>query len=75
MEVMKLGEGVKWMEGGGGGERCNSVMQLKYFANQERCRGAKVQYKGRLGSFTEVNILYFSEMFPSGRRKERGDAI
>lgn len=42
MEVMKLGEGVKWMEGGGGGERCNSVMQLKYFANQERCRGAKV---------------------------------
>lgn len=42
MEVRKLGEGVKWMEGGGGGERCNSVMQLKYFANQERCRGAKV---------------------------------
>lgn len=42
MKVMKLSEGVKGMEGGGGGERHNSVMQLKYFANLKRCKGAKV---------------------------------
>lgn len=49
----------------------NGVMQRKYSANQEGWQGAKVQYKGRLGSFTEVNILYFSEMFPSGRGRKR----
>jgi len=42
MKAMNLSEGVKGVEGGGGEERRNSVMQLKYFANQGRCEGAKV---------------------------------
>lgn len=50
----------------------NGVMQRKYSANQEGWQGAKVQYKGRLGSFTEVYTILFRNV---SKGKERGNAI